>query len=306
MMKIVVGIDGSSASRAALRLALDDARLQGADVVAVGGWQPAVYPVGGLYGGITAQSPDLGPVIRARVQSVVDAIHTAGDPIPTIETGWGSTSELLITLATDADELVVGTRGRGGIASKVLGSVSHQLANHTPCPLIVVPAPDTPAEQPELPGDPPGRDAAAQNVIVVGVDGSPNSARALEWALARAEHTGAVVRVIHIWEEAQESQAEFIENEARLQLDQIVSAVEVPTGVVVQPILRRGAAASVLRDEMANANMLVVGARGRGGFLGLLLGSVARDCLNHTEHPVAIIPDVSIEHPGQLTNKQPR
>ncbi len=296
-MKIVVGIDGSPASKRALRLALDDARALDADVVAVGSWQPAVYPVGGLYGGITAgDSPDLDPVIHDRVQAVIDEVRTGEDPVPTIETGCGSAALLLIDAAADADELVVGTRGRGALASAVLGSVSHQLANHTPCPLIVVPGPATESDEA---GNAP---SALPNVIVVGVDGSPHAAAALDWALARAARTGAVVRVVHAWEDSYAPwvptdstdqpipRVEQMEHEAEVSLHRAIAEADVPKGVTVHPILHEGPSARVLRDVAASAGLLVVGSRGTGGFIGLLLGSVARTCLNHVEVPVAVIP----------------
>jgi len=335
-MNIVVGIDGSPASKSALRFALDDARALDAEVIAVGSWQPAVYPVGGLYGGVTAgDSPDLDPVIHERVQAVIDEVRTAQDPVPTIQTGCGSAALLLMDVAADAEELVVGTRGRGALASAVLGSVSHQLANHAPCPLIVVPGPsaadddtvdtatvdtatvdtatvDTATaaadteradvETAEQDAPSASSPATLPNVIVVGVDGSPNAAAALNWALARAARTSAVVRVVHSWEDSYAPwvptiptdqfppRVDLMEHEARASLHRIIAEADVPAGVTVHPLLHEGPSARVLRDVAASAGLLVVGSRGIGGFVGLLLGSVARTCLNHVEVPVAVIP----------------
>jgi nucleotide-binding universal stress UspA family protein len=143
--------------------------------------------------------------------------------------------------------------------------------------------------------DPPHRE------IVVGVDGSPTSVAALRWAIEQAKRSGADVIAVHVWEypyygditgsSGTPSPQVFIEG-AHAVLDEAIAAVDVPEGMRVQPEVIEGSASRLLLDRAAGAELLVVGARGRGGFLHLLLGSVATQCVNHATIPVVVVPSV--------------
>lgn len=143
MKTIVVGVDGSEGSKRALRWACDAARREDdATVVAIATW---TYPV-------VAASPwmvgydtplDLSEPTTEVLNEAVAAITATGFPPDRIETRvvCGSAASTLIDAAKDADLLVVGSRGLGGFAGLLLGSVSHQIAAHAPCPVVVVPPP---------------------------------------------------------------------------------------------------------------------------------------------------------------------
>jgi nucleotide-binding universal stress UspA family protein len=129
---IVVGVDGSEPSRAALRWAIDYAALVGAPVEAVMAWSyPVNYGVAGLP---TDWSPeaDALAVLDQTVASVTDAVITKR----VIE---GNASQVLLDETKDAQLLVVGSRGHGGFAGLLLGSVSANCAEHARCPVLVVP-----------------------------------------------------------------------------------------------------------------------------------------------------------------------
>lgn len=134
--------------------------------------------------------------------------------------------------------------------------------------------------------------------VVVGTDGSRNADAALHWALDYARRHGARVRVVHAWHYpyaasetgamAAPSMPEF-ESAAAAALDAAISGVDT-TGVSVERVNRQGGAASVLLDEAKSADLLVVGARGHGGFVGLVVGSVAGQCTRHATVPTIVVP----------------
>jgi nucleotide-binding universal stress UspA family protein len=139
---IVVGVDSSHGSRAALDWALTQARLTGAAVEAVAAWQqPATYDYS--YGAIPFASG--GDSIAATAEKVLaetvaDVVGTEGKPVDVrIKVARGPAAQVLLTAAAGADLLVVGSRGHGAFAGMLLGSVSQHCTQHAPCPVIVIP-----------------------------------------------------------------------------------------------------------------------------------------------------------------------
>jgi len=135
--------------------------------------------------------------------------------------------------------------------------------------------------------------------IVVGIDGSEQSQRALEWAAAEARVRGAKLRVVHAWLEVFISgyfaapavyEREVVEQAAQEELDKAVAAI--PAGspeLTIEPVLVHGQPEAVLLAEAGDASMLVVGSRGRGGFAELVLGSVSYRVIHHARCPVVVI-----------------
>ena len=137
--------------------------------------------------------------------------------------------------------------------------------------------------------------------IVVGVDGSEGAVRALEFALEEAQAHHADVKAVAAWHvPAAAYETGWVpvsvdptdyEKIARAGLEKSIEEAAASTsGVNVTPILRKGQAAEVLVAEAHGAELLVVGSRGLGGFKGLLLGSVGRQCTHHAACPVVIVP----------------
>lgn len=143
MARIVVGVDGSDHSRKALAWAVAEAKLRGATVEAVMAWHTPY--MGGTWA--VAVPVDMGEIedsYRAQLDEVVDAADTEGlaAPVERILVN-GSVTHSLLEAAKGADLVVVGSRGHGGFVGLLLGSVSHQVVAHSPCPVVVVPgAPD--------------------------------------------------------------------------------------------------------------------------------------------------------------------
>lgn len=134
--------------------------------------------------------------------------------------------------------------------------------------------------------------------IVVGVDGSETSANALRWAAAQAEATGAALHVVAVWTMptgygwGPDVSNLDLEGEARNGLDRTVAQVlgDKPRVPLVARV-EHGPAAQVLVAASRDAALLVVGSRGRGGFTGLLLGSVSQHCAQSAACPVLIYRD---------------
>jgi nucleotide-binding universal stress UspA family protein len=136
--RIVVGVDGSTGAAAALRWAVTEAAVRGASIEAVCAWHFPV-PVGLPYADAqTLASVDLETAARAELASAVESGPSSGVPIEQ-RVVFGHAAEQLLTAAEGADLLVVGSRGRGGFAGLLLGSVSRQCAEHARCPVVIVP-----------------------------------------------------------------------------------------------------------------------------------------------------------------------
>jgi nucleotide-binding universal stress UspA family protein len=157
--------------------------------------------------------------------------------------------------------------------------------------------------------------ARTRGEIIVGVDGSAGSEAALRWALAEARLRGSRVRVLHAFQVPALTYADIgmgapasatraglaediervraaVEAESRKEVDEVLGRLggDVTNGVELELDIVDGPAAQVLLEASRDAELLVVGSRGRGGFVGLLLGSVSQQCAQHPPCPVVIHP----------------
>jgi nucleotide-binding universal stress UspA family protein len=136
--------------------------------------------------------------------------------------------------------------------------------------------------------------------IVVGVDGSPGSRKALTWAAAEAADHGAELVVVNVWEHTllppagnpSVSEHEVLDPSQRT-ADDLLEVIKEELGedppVLVQPHVKQGRPAKVLIDESAGADLLVVGNRGHGGFAGLVIGSVSQHVAAYAKCPVTVV-----------------
>ena len=133
--------------------------------------------------------------------------------------------------------------------------------------------------------------------IVVGIDGSQPSRLALQWAMRQAELTGATVDAIHVWDVPAVYgmtplvvMPDDMENAAeRMVTDTVLEVAGAHPAVSVHGRAVRGYPAAVLLGAAQGADLLVVGSRGHGGFVGALLGSVSQLCIHHATCPVVVI-----------------
>ena len=134
-------------------------------------------------------------------------------------------------------------------------------------------------------------------LVVVGVDGSDGAKRALRWAAEEARLRDARLRVVLAWsyldQPGGEFDASYGEDDARRHLDEIIAGLgDEADGVDLEPVTVNDLPArGVLEATGTDADLLVVGARGLGGFQGLLLGSVSQQVAQHARCPVVIVPD---------------
>jgi nucleotide-binding universal stress UspA family protein len=135
--RIVVGVDGSPGSLAALGWALREASSRGLAVHAVAAWE---CPIESSFGDM-ATVGDFPPVVAAEevlVSALADTGVAGDDPTVTTASLEGHPAEVLMRMASGAELLVVGSRGHGRIFGALLGSVSHYVAAHAACPVVVI------------------------------------------------------------------------------------------------------------------------------------------------------------------------
>jgi nucleotide-binding universal stress UspA family protein len=147
MAKVVVGVDGSEGSKAALRFAVEEARLRGATLHAIHAWELPLRPgeeTRYVVVGEPSREHDLEAVGRTLSVAASEALGRSLEGVDLEgvdlrpESVEGSPAEVLLEAAEGADVLVVGSRGRGGFRGLVLGSVSQKIAHHAPCPVVIV------------------------------------------------------------------------------------------------------------------------------------------------------------------------
>lgn len=137
--RIVVGVDGSDQSYGVLDFAVGEARRRGCGLLAVHAYSVPVYWGVPEFGAIVPPQPPDEAVADA--EQVLDRVLADVPDDVEVErlVTQGPASAVLLEAAEDADLLVVGSRGHGGFVGLLLGSTSHQVVTHAPCPVVVVP-----------------------------------------------------------------------------------------------------------------------------------------------------------------------
>ncbi|MFG3258629.1 universal stress protein [Streptomyces sp. NPDC048172] len=290
--RVLVAVDGSEAGAEAAALAAREARLRGGalHVVHVLAW-PLMA---------TARMPLPPPdsaLHQQAEQIVTDAVHRATEAEPDVEVTWqiviGQPLRELDVLAQEADLLVLGSSGRGAFAAAV-GSVAVHMSASAPCPVLV----HRGREAPEGP-------------VLLAVDGSEDSDAAAAFAFAEAGLRGAPLVALHVspprpgpapagmsamdallFEDYPRDTGRDDADRAR---DQEVAELAIAAHRKTHPDVRasvrteRAHVRPALIDASADAQLLVLGARGRGGFTGLLLGSVSQALLQHAQCPLTVV-----------------
>jgi len=142
MALIVVGVDHSEAAKAALRFALEEAKLREATLRVVHAWQYGYIGAAGPEGAYPAVGGDIKELRDAAETALEETLQESTADMETMEVErrvvQGRAAAALVDESRDADLLVVGSRGHGGFAGLLLGSVSQQCAHHAACPVVIV------------------------------------------------------------------------------------------------------------------------------------------------------------------------
>lgn len=277
---ILVGYDASEGAEAALEWALNEAARTATPLTLVYAfeWRAVAGPVG--------LAPAVWPddSVREAAEKMVDAAVArvrAAYPQVTVSGAvvGGGAAPVLIERSQSARLVVLGARGHGGFAGLLLGSTSVAVSAHAHCPVVVV----------------RGEKPADGAPVVVGSDGSECALLAVEFAFAEAAQHGTDLRLVQAWTPPPGWQPPGIELEHQIALEreelkEVVARwqgkypeVPVSAHVIASP------AAEALVEASQGARLLVVGSRGRGGFRGMLLGSVSQQLLHHAHCPVAVV-----------------
>ena len=285
--EIVAGVDGSAPSAAAVVWAARDAASRGLALRLVHMVPPIVLP--------SSPMPDM-PVSVARAAEhrahrIIENAHTlaseaAPDNASRINTDViaGPIVPTLVDLSKSAAMVVVGCLGEGAVERALLGSVSSGLVHHAHCPVAVVHTERTPSPQ---------------EPVLVGIDGSPASERATAIAFDEASRRGVDLIALHAWTDMGPLEFPSInwapiewrnieEREVEVLAERLSGWQAQYPDVTVRRVVLADRPSLRLLDYADHAQLLVVGSHGRGGFSGMLLGSVSSAVVHSAQVPVIV------------------
>lgn len=278
---LVVGVDGSSASNAAVSWAARDAAMRNVPLTLVHMLSTYVptFPQIPLPGGVAVwQEEDARLVLEeaaklARESAggsvVIGTELKSSPPIPT-----------LVQLSEDADMVVVGSHGRGAVGRALLGSVSSGVLRGAACPVAIIPA-DGPGIREDAP-------------VLVGIDGSPASELATAIAFDEASRRGVDLRAVHAWSDVEILDLGGLdwpalqEESEQILAERLAGWQERYPDVAVQRLVVCDRPARELVNQSKSAQLVVLGSRGRGGIARVLLGSVSNAVVHSVHTPIIV------------------
>jgi nucleotide-binding universal stress UspA family protein len=282
---ILAGVDGSAESRAAVAWTAGEAALRHEPVTLVHVIPAAVvsWPIAAEQATIAKWQEDNAREVLVQARSDLAAALDQAQPLQVrTEVLYANIVHALVDASKDARMIVVGSRGRGALGRFVLGSVSSGVVRHAHCPVAVVHAEEESAIDANAP-------------VLVGIDGSPASEGATAFAFEEASARRVPLVALHAWSDigvfpilgmdwrTYQDQGEEVLGE------RLAGWQERYLDVPVERRLVCDTPARWLLEESRHAQLVVLGSHGRGGFGGMLLGSVSSTVAQSAKVPVIVV-----------------
>jgi len=280
--RINVGFNGSASSSEAVLWAAAEASSRGARLRIISCYSIPVLSSAGLGGTASDSYTTILQETQGRLEHMRRVI---GDQHPTLDITTVATSDPAAAVLVDDvlpdDLVVVGTTNHRGAADFWLGSTGRHVVRHSPCPVVVVPGPGS---------------WGHTERIVVGIDGSATSKRALQWAGDEADRSGAALVVVHAWmypyvgaDFKQSLAHDLTRIDAACMLDGEVEAARERFGADVTGQLLECSPSAALLGAVQHGDLLVMGSNGRGAIHATLHGSTVRTVLDHCSVPTVVV-----------------
>ena len=279
---IVVGVDGSAASDAAVSWAVREAAMRNVPLTLVHMFKTFVptFPQIPLPSGVAEWQEDDGrKVLEQAVKIAKDAVPTDQQTAITSEVKGSPPVATLIEMSHEAEMIVVGSSGRGAVGRALLGSVSSGVVHGAKCPVAVIRA-----EASYMP-------RSDRAPVLVGIDCSPASELALAIAFDEASFRGVELTALHAWSDVAVYQIPWVDwkDEAERSLAEYLAGWhERYPDVKVNRVITLDHPGRALTEESESAQLVVVGSHGRGGVTGMLLGSVGHVVVHSVHTPVIV------------------
>lgn len=300
---VVVGIDGSDTSAAALTWALREAQLREARLRLITAYGMPLLEntsIASAYREVHGKLREIAAdtVRDARAEVSGQGVEVVGAVVE------GDAAGALISAAETAGLLVVGSRGLGGFTGRLLGSVSSALPGHAQCPVVVIPGAETKGRHKNR----SGIGDVGHTAVVAGIDGSEAAAVAALDAAGYAHRRGLALTLL----QARPPVESYIPLPlADWELEGLQAGIDSEAawlkrhfpGLDVTARITDREPVEVLAGASYTADLVVLGNRGRGGFASLVLGSTSRSVVHHALGPVMVVPHEAANPDARLADR---